>query len=71
MEGIKGELYCGSIDSNFLCNNLLMRWASPRPGKRCMTSGFTNINTTLEAFVIKQNGHNQRLEKILEKLAKK
>ena len=31
----------------------------------------TNINATLEAFVNKQDGHNQRLEKILEKLAEK
>ncbi len=31
----------------------------------------TNINTTLETFIIKQDGHNQRLEKILEKLAER
>jgi len=36
-----------------------------------MKESLTNINTTLEAFVIKQDGHNQRLEKILEKLAEK
>jgi hypothetical protein len=36
-----------------------------------MKESLTNINTTLEAFVIKQDGHNQRLEKILEKLAER
>ncbi|MRG77627.1 MAG: hypothetical protein C5S33_07690 [ANME-2 cluster archaeon] len=36
-----------------------------------MKESLTNINTTLEAFVIKQDGHNQHLEKILEKLAEK
>ncbi|MCG7849866.1 MAG: acylphosphatase [ANME-2 cluster archaeon] len=36
-----------------------------------MKESLININTTLEAFVIKQDGHNQRLEKILEKLAEK
>ncbi len=36
-----------------------------------MKEFLANINTTLEAFVIKQDGHNQRLEKILEKLAEK
>ncbi|MBC2699674.1 MAG: acylphosphatase [ANME-2 cluster archaeon] len=43
-----------------------------------MKESLTNINTTLEAFVIKQDGHNQRmdehnqrLENILVKLAEK
>ena len=36
-----------------------------------MKESLTNINTTLETFVIKQDGHNQRLEKILEKLAER
>ena len=36
-----------------------------------MKESLTNINTTLEAFVTKQDGHNQRLEKILEKLAER
>jgi len=36
-----------------------------------MKEFLTNINTTLEAFAIKQDGHNQHLEKILEKLAEK
>lgn len=36
-----------------------------------MKESLTNINTTLEAFVIKQDGHNQRLEKILEKLSER
>jgi acylphosphatase/uncharacterized protein YukE len=36
-----------------------------------MKESLTNINTTLEAFVIKQDEHNQRLEKILEKLAER
>jgi len=36
-----------------------------------MKESLININTTLEASVIKQDGYNQRLEKILEKLAEK
>ena len=36
-----------------------------------MKGSLTKISTTLETFVIKQDGHNQRLEKILEKLAEK
>jgi acylphosphatase len=36
-----------------------------------MKESLTKINVTLEAFTIKQDGHNQRLEKILEKLAEK
>jgi acylphosphatase len=36
-----------------------------------MKESLTNINTTLQAFVIKQDGHNRRLEKILEKLAER
>ncbi len=36
-----------------------------------MKESLTNINTTLEAFVTKQDGHNQRLEKILEKLTER
>ncbi|MFH1282057.1 MAG: hypothetical protein ABII27_00145 [bacterium] len=36
-----------------------------------MKESLTNINTTLETFVIKQDGHNKRLEEILEKLAEK
>ncbi|KCZ70969.1 hypothetical protein ANME2D_02998 [Candidatus Methanoperedens nitroreducens] len=36
-----------------------------------MKDTLANINTTLEAFVIRQDGHNQRLEKILEKLAER
>lgn len=34
-----------------------------------MKESLTNINTTLEAFIINQDRHNQHLEKILEKLA--
>ena len=36
-----------------------------------MKESLTNINATLETFVIKQDGHNKRLEEILEKLAEK
>jgi len=36
-----------------------------------MKESLTNINTTLEAFVIKQDEHNQQLEKILEKFAER
>jgi acylphosphatase len=36
-----------------------------------MKESLTNINTTLEAFVMKQDEHNQRLEKILEKLVER
>jgi len=36
-----------------------------------MKGSLTKINTTLETFVIKQDGHNQRLEKILEKLSER
>ncbi len=36
-----------------------------------MKESLTNINTTLETFVVKQDVHNQRLEKILEKLAER
>jgi acylphosphatase len=36
-----------------------------------MKEPLTNINTTLEAFIINQDRHNQHLEKILEKLAER
>jgi len=36
-----------------------------------MKESLTNINTTLESFVIRQDAHNQRLEKILEKLTER
>jgi acylphosphatase len=36
-----------------------------------MKDSLANINATLETFVIKQDEHNQRLEKILVKLAEK
>ena len=36
-----------------------------------MKESLTNINTTLETFIINQDRHNQRLDKILEKLIEK
>ncbi|MBU3966548.1 MAG: acylphosphatase [Euryarchaeota archaeon] len=36
-----------------------------------MKESLNTMNTTLETFVVKQDIHNQRLEKILEKLAEK
>lgn len=36
-----------------------------------MKESLTNINTTLEAFIINQDRHNQYLNKILDKLADK
>ncbi|HYN44999.1 MAG TPA: hypothetical protein VER35_03285, partial [Candidatus Limnocylindrales bacterium] len=36
-----------------------------------MKGSLTSINATLGAFVIKQDGHNKRLEEILVKLVEK
>ncbi len=36
-----------------------------------MKESLININTTLEAFIINQDRHNQHLDKILDKLAER